>query len=646
MKTAKLLLLLFALPLVVKAQDPLGPAYKPSIDANPADFPANVWGTDSILIPSLRTKYKRDGMPDYEYRAKLKAHGQSAYVDTQIANWITNLNTYQSTGTGLQTAPSNLGTLLRQRTYPAAAQTDWYYAQTGQGTPDGKGCSTAYAWNDTTNGWTASTPWVAGNTIHICGTLSGTGTAMMTILASGVAGNVITVKWESGARLSQTHGGVINVNGKSYLLFDGGTPCGYTAAAGDTSCAVNDSGTGIIEATQNGTGKAFQDVQTQAFYNASGSGNIEVRNLIIRNLYVHTCTLPLSNCTDGTSSADVGTFSFQCASGNAGCSGPITIHDSVLHDMGDAISMQHFTGSPTITIYNLKIYNHNWGIENSGAGVRTLIIHDVHFGSTTNWDTGAGGTCRKGDCFHHNSGVHSYMNTSSQMNLFLYYNNLSDGIASAGACCSTSIFLFNDSDFPSNQYVFNNVIIQDCQGSNAPAINLGSGTVTGNTTNLVANNDFVGCATTSGNTWAWQLSGAQINMQNNLNQGFGQFIKVNASATTAFGTIDYNWYGPRGHNGNAPWQCGPTGKGTFAAWRTCGTTTPDAHGNTTANAKVSTSLPYTPNAGSPLIGVGNNLTTTYCGTVVQLCTDRNGRTRPATGNWDVGAAQSTGTPIR
>jgi hypothetical protein len=251
-----------------------------------------------------------------------------------------------------------------------------------------------------------------------------------------------------------------------------------------------------------------------------------------------------------------------------------------------------------------------------------------------------------GDCYHHNSGVHSFMTTSSQMNLFLYYNNLSDGIASQNNCCSTSIFLFNDNDFPSNMYLFNNVIIQDCSGSAAPAINYGSSSVTTNNTNWVANNTFIGCPTTSGNTWTWQFSGGLIAMQNNLNQGFGQYVKVNANAVTAgFGTIDYNAYGVKGLNGNAPWQCGTTGEGTFAGWQTCDTTTPDAHGFTTTNANIQTVFPYQPNAGSPLQGTGHNLTSTYCATVVQLCTDRNGLTRPATAAWDIGAAQSTGTPI-
>ena len=604
--------------------------------------------TNPHFVPSVRMKHMRDGMQDYEYMHELTTLGQGAAVSTQIATWMTRSWSFELTGTGLQAARQNLGTLLHQQTFTPGSQTAYYYAQAAAGSNNGTSCANAYAYTDATNGWNTATPWVAGNTIHICGVITGTGTSMMTVGASGTAGNVITVKWETGARLSQTHGGIINVNAKSYLLFDGGTPCGYTAAAGDTACATNEAGTGIIEATANGSSLANQDAATQAFYNASGSGNIEVRNLIVRNLYVHVCGTPFASaCNDGTKNADTGTFVFQCAGGNAGCSGPISVHDSYFHDMGDVISLQNFTSSPIISIYNNKFNNYNWGIENSGPGVRTLITHDNHYGSTTNWDTAPGtpNCVTAGDCYHHNSGVHSFMPTSSQMTLWLDYNNLSDGVASINHCCSTSIFLFNDADFPSNTYHFNNVIIQDCQGSNAPAFNYGSSTVTGNTTNLVANNTLIGCPTTAGNTWAFQLNGTLVSLENNLNQGFGQYINANASATAALGTIDYNAYGPKGINGNSPWQCGTTGEGNLAAWQTCDTTHPDAHGFVTANANIETSIPFQPNAGSPLQGTGANLTSAYCGTVPQLCNDRNGLSRPATAAWDIGAAQSTGTPV-
>ena len=73
--------------------------------------------TTPILIPSMRMKYKRDGMQDYEYLRVLTTLGYGSYVNTQLSSWITNLDSYEYSGTGLQTARMNLGTKLHQLTY-------------------------------------------------------------------------------------------------------------------------------------------------------------------------------------------------------------------------------------------------------------------------------------------------------------------------------------------------------------------------------------------------------------------------------------------------------------------------------------------------------------------------------------------------
>jgi hypothetical protein len=72
-----------------------------------------------LWIPSIRLKNKRDGFQDYEYLKALTTAGRGNFVNTQIASWITNLNNYEYTGTGLMTARTNLGTALHQLTYPS-----------------------------------------------------------------------------------------------------------------------------------------------------------------------------------------------------------------------------------------------------------------------------------------------------------------------------------------------------------------------------------------------------------------------------------------------------------------------------------------------------------------------------------------------
>ncbi|MGB2635564.1 MAG: hypothetical protein WAM58_16660 [Candidatus Acidiferrum sp.] len=74
--------------------------------------------TTPIPVPSMRLKLKRDGFQDYEYLKALTTAGQGSYVTSQINSWITNLDSYEYTGTGLQTARTNIGTALHQLSYP------------------------------------------------------------------------------------------------------------------------------------------------------------------------------------------------------------------------------------------------------------------------------------------------------------------------------------------------------------------------------------------------------------------------------------------------------------------------------------------------------------------------------------------------
>jgi len=51
--------------------------------------------------------------------------------------------------------------------------TDIYFAQSAAGGNNGADCADAYAYTDGTHGINISGNWVAGNTLHICGTITG-----------------------------------------------------------------------------------------------------------------------------------------------------------------------------------------------------------------------------------------------------------------------------------------------------------------------------------------------------------------------------------------------------------------------------------------------------------------------------------------
>lgn len=491
--------------------------------------------------------------------------------------------------------------------------TTTYISQSGGLFSGGSACNGQTAVSVAT--FNASTP-SAGNIYYLCGTI----TSPLTIGGSGSAGNVIQFLWDAGARISVAFGNSINVGSQGYLLFDGGIPCGP-----NTACYANESAsptgypasiTGIIEATANGSGLANQNVATQAFNGCSACHDIEIRNLIIRNLYQHTST------SDATANADGGNWVFQCGSGQSACTGTFLIHDNDIHDTGNALSMQHFS-SATIKVYNNEFWRNNWAYENSGNGTRTTFFYNNHCHDATNWDT-------TGDTYHHNC-IHSYMNTSSDSTDFYIYNNQSDG--DWGTCCTTSNFLFIETAPPANLYVFNNLVIQKCSNSE-----YGVSTRTqsaGAGFSLFANNTLLGCASTASNVEAIDLYGTGLVYENNAIENYGQYVVT--GSTASFTTLDYNSYGGIGLSGNSPWQFGATGDNTFAAWQT--SSSGDTHGQKLTSLNVNSSSGV-PNSGSGLIGAGTNLTSLCSGNLTPLCSDKNGIARPSSGAWTVGAVSA------
>lgn len=457
----------------------------------------------------------------------------------------------------------------------------------------------------------------AGDVVKFCGAI----TTPPQVTGSGSSGNVITYYWETGARISVTFGQIFNLNGsKAFLLFDGGVACGPATSCDTVEAAhltTYASGqAGIIEATANGGALPNQDNQTQAFYGCNGCHDIEIRNIIIRNLYIH------SGLTDMVGSTDTGIFAFQCSISNSGCaSGTISIHDSTIHDLGNTISLQE-TSAVTFNVYNIDFYRMNWAMENSGNGTRTFNFHDNHCHDTANWDT-------NGDWFHHNC-LHNYTNVSSDSTALNFYNNLSDG--DWGNCCTTETMMFTEDDSPNNFNVYNNVCLQ-YTGNTAPCIDYTA------TTGIFVNNTAIG-VTTSGNVYAFHIGGTNLSLENNAVTGYGQYLYVNAGAT--FTVFDYNQWGTTEGSGNSPWQWMSTGANSFSAWQAACSC--DAHGGQSASLGVNTT--GVPQSGSVLIGAGVNLTSLGI-TALDSGTSAGSTVAPvargASGSWDVGAYTYSGS---
>ncbi len=453
-----------------------------------------------------------------------------------------------------------------------ASAADVYVAQSGSG--NASSCAQART--------IQAGDWAAGNTIHLCGTWTGTANStMITVGASGTAGNPITIKWETGAVLTApawSNNGAINADGRSYIVIDGNN---------------NDPG---ITATANGSELA-NHINSRGIYFGAASNN-EVKNLIIRNLYVQV--------QFGTAAGQHGEGIWIRGSNNR-------FH----HNTFDHLSCGIWLDANNVIITGNEfdhndIGHFNWGIfinpYNSGGKIQNTLVHDNHIHDMKNWDV-------TGDDYHHDGifAVHTGTTIADGITGLYVYNNLFDGSMSdcatdprgQGTTCATAWFYSNDSI--SGEYLFNNIFVGDNGNSYLAEGGYGSDT------NFNFYNNVFDCA----NGYCLSFgSGHNYTFKNNL------FLNVGSNpnyfpATPK--TFDYNAYEAR--SGVTPF---------FS----------DAHPTNVTEASMALTN-YRPGATSTLRSVGTNLTGLG---ITQLNSDAAGASRPSSAAWDIGAYQY-GTPV-
>jgi hypothetical protein len=521
-----------------------------------------------------------------------------------------------------------LAHLLSASTSSASA-TNLYVSQSGTGS--GSSCSDTLsaAWFNTAANWGSGSSQIGpGTTVHLCGTFTGAaGSTMLTVQGSGTSGNPITVKFESGALLSAPYwagagGGAIKTASRSYVVIDGGTPCG-------TSGTCN----GVIQNTANGTGLTYQ----AASYGieASGCNNCQYKNLGIYNIYVHT---GVGNEIDQTAMQAI----------HVANSTNVTINDCTFHDIGWAIGgiVENYV------LYNNYIYNYDHGIAYGVASGShgTITIHDNHFGSMAAWDNTA-------NSYHHDS-IHLWGGQPSGTITGIWiYNNLFDG--DPGQNVNAYVYL---EQAVSNAVVFNNVLISPANRTFPTEICLGNKGTSVSQNNQAFNNTILGGSYAAGTALQNSLQSGTTGPAaiNNIIQGQNVVINYGNSTDTSTtpcsspgGSISgcilsnvyedvsaaggsYNTFGFHGTNGTklAWWQSAlPAGTGK------------DAGAQLMLAAAMKLDGGGHPLSGSPVIGAGTNLSALCTGPLVPLCRDKGGNSRPASGAWDVGAYNSgTSTP--
>lgn len=516
--------------------------------------------------------------------------------------------------------------LLVALALPSSAVTTRYIAASAGTFSGGSVCNghtamTPATWNSTSES--------AGDISYICGAL--TASANGTILTfgwSGSSGNPITLIFDTGATLKapyfgSTHG-AIDGNGHTFLVVDGGAPCGVTGV----SC------NGIIQNTLNGTsggscpGGTCTNQQGTTGIQFIGSANSEIKNVGVYDLYDHT-----SSSDSVVDVTQVNAVQFGGAN--------ILIHDSKFHDLGWALLQNAASGGSGLQIYNNEIYNMAHGMAVGAppsVTISSVAIYNNHLHDMGNWGTGVADT-------YHLTGVHGFSTAPGKIQNLYLHDNLFDG--TLGSCCITGwVFLeASDSGTPwtdstGTAFAWNNVFYADLDVPNG-IVYIGDGTA-----HEFWNNTIIG--PNGGNNGAclvFHTSATSVSIQNNTIEGCTTL--VNGVSSSTFSVIDYNIYG-KASGGNPQWQFGAANATSLSAWKTACSC--DAHSlaqspltSAIADISLTTGRPSTGYAGAL---AGTNLSTSATGNLASLANDSSAggtyvpvaRPTGATA-WDMGAFQ-------
>lgn len=509
------------------------------------------------------------------------------------------------------TAVNSIGTTTATTTVTVTAPVplaNVYIAQTSQGSNNGSSCANAYAvtFFNTAGNWGSSTGQIGpGTTVHLCGTFTAAANQIvLTFNGSGTAGNPITLKWESGAKITTPacpggwNLGCVYTGLNSYLVIDGnGTSPSITAANNGSAAG----------------GYAYQ-AQSVGIY-ARGCNNCEIKNLVISDMYMMT----------DPNDSNAGSAAVLISE-----SSNTSVHGNSFDQTGTGISDAFANGDTNLSLYNNTFDHFNHGIEigqNNANVISNVYIYANHLKNMNTWDS-------TGNWYHHD-GIFFYQNTadSNTVRNFYVYNNLADGDMGNNV---TAWIYFNSG--LNGIYVFNNILLNPYPRSSYSQFLLEAGYA--GDQNVYIENDYFDC----GGGPAVRIGSINgITFQNNAMDHCGMFFYGDSG--NVVGTIDHNVYGG-GTPSNDSYFKWNSAYISFNAWKASGL---DTHSVMPAGAGANSS--GQPQSGSAMIhdGANNfaNLTSSCTGNLTPLCTDYAGIIRPSSGtdNWDAGAYQYQATPL-
>lgn len=511
-----------------------------------------------------------------------------------------------------------------------ASASNIYIAQNAAGSANGADCGDALPvsfFNAPANWGSGSNQIGPGTTVNLCGTFTAPAGASeyLVFQGSGSSGNPITLQCDSSAAViiqaPYWSGAVVDLRGQDYLTLNG---------AGCT-----------IQATANGTALANQQDNGVGIGEGSASSNVQIENWTIQNMYVHTCTEPVSNCTD---EGGQNTYGIRLYGGSN-----VSINNNTVNNMKWAVFLVYAVGGGTSTgfnVYNNTISSMDHGVvfgdPNSTASVLSSsncssAVYNNDFSNMQPWDAA--------DDLNHHDAIHIWANDTAAGAKYTgvcLYSNYFHG--DAGATDNT---VFGMESSGNGNYIFNNVInVSGYSACATGAIGIWTGSGSNSSNQHVFNNTISPTANCPTSVDFEQTSSDVI--ENNLILSGNSTYVYTDGTSGDLATADYNSYATLA--GSNPFY-GPSGcssGASFATWRSgCGF---DTHGQNTTIAVGS--APFMLVSGSAAIGAATNLTSlgiTALDTSAPQTFGVGGScgtgcvARPKSGAWDAGAYQAGGS---
>jgi hypothetical protein len=472
---------------------------------------------------------------------------------------------------------------------------DIYLTKSGSGSGASCGDARSAAWfNSNATG---------GNTYHLCGTWTASaGGNLLTVPASGSAGNLITILFETGAILEAPYFsasyGAIYASNKNYIAIDGGS-------------------NGKIRCTDNGTTKTYK----QSSYGIILNGHhLEVKNLTVENIYVNEGFTNAATDVNGDTTRGIDIY-------GTGPGNSINHNTITMVRCGINYSWEGTGGTDVSIAYN-TVKKIAWGILTATNEIGTSISNfHINNNEITDWD--AWGWPET----YHQDGIIAWENKSSDTQGHLqihnnYIHGRQDGMASStGFVFCTYPYSPPGLNEPGiGCDVYNNLLVAETPGYIAAAIAVGGGKE-----HFIFNNTIIGGSATHGYALYTCNTNTRITAKNNIIAGLWyRGIMGNDIPVHTIVSMDNNlWQGLL--NDGQKWGGDvnyPAGFGSFATWQAAGR---DLNGyGSNVDPLFVGSGNYQLQSGSPAKDHGTNTITP-----LSFTTDYLGNTR--TGTWDIGA---------